>query len=76
MNTTAHINRAAGYSKTSGKLGHVLSAEEKLRMYTLKEIVNTEEEYVQLLQFIVEVRWIFVVIRTFKVALSDPGWGA
>ena len=43
----------------SGKLGHVLSAEEKLRMYTMKEIVNTEEEYVQLLQFIVEVRLIF-----------------
>ena len=54
MNAT-NINRAAGYESKSGKHGHILTTEEKLRMYTLKEIVKTEEEYVELLQFVVEV---------------------
>nr|XP_026691200.1 rho guanine nucleotide exchange factor 4-like isoform X1 [Ciona intestinalis] len=35
--------------------GHLLTNEQRLRMYVLKEILETEEDYTQLLQFIVDV---------------------
>ena len=49
------INEASGSDDETGRDGFVLTAEQKLRMYTLKEIVSTEEEYAKLLQYIVDV---------------------
>ena len=53
--STIRINEVVRSDEETGRDGHMLTAEQKLRMYTLKEIVNTEEEYTKLLQFIVDV---------------------
>ena len=50
------INEANGSDDETGRDGGILTADQKLRMYTLKEIVNTEDEYTKLLQYIVDVR--------------------
>ena len=50
------IHRAEGFGKKIGKVGRQLTPDQKLRMYTAKEIFKTEEEYVKLLKFIVEVK--------------------
>ena len=54
------INEASESDDETGRDGSVLTAEQKLRMYTLKEIVTTEEEYVKLLQYVVDVSCIYL----------------
>jgi len=59
--STIRINEVVRSDEEKGRDGYILSAEQKLRIYTLKEIVNTEEEYAKLLQYIVD-----VIIRYLK----------
>jgi len=51
-----HINEADPGGGGDGQ-GHryALTSEQRLRIYVLKEIIVTEEDYTKLLQFIVEV---------------------
>ena len=53
------INEAGKTNQEIGRDGYALTPEQKLRTYSLKEIVNTEVEYTKLLQFIVDVSFNF-----------------
>lgn len=54
MKAALHINEADSLTSHDGHV-MALTGEQRLRMYVLKEILETEDDYTKLLQFIIDV---------------------
>ena len=59
------INEVDSGDEGSGRNGYVLTTDEKLRIFALREIVETENSYTKLLQFLVDVNIFYSIFFCF-----------